>query len=80
MLTCKSLGRPIRRGERLIELPGSWFPSKFPLGQLRAVTQSCEVELMMGLVYEVEVHCQTPNMQIPDVARKWANAGKQDWR
>ena len=32
LLTCKSLPRNKYRGERLIELPCSWFPLKFPLG------------------------------------------------
>jgi len=33
VLTCKSLFRRDQRGERLIELPGSWFPPKFPSGK-----------------------------------------------
>lgn len=32
VLTCKSFVRAGRRGERLIELPSSWFSSKFPSG------------------------------------------------
>ncbi len=32
VLTCKSMARAGYRGERLIELPSSWFPLKFPSG------------------------------------------------
>jgi len=32
LLTCKSFVRAEHRGERLIEPPSSWFPSKFPSG------------------------------------------------
>ena len=32
ILTCKSIVKPEYRGERLIELSSSWFPSKFPSG------------------------------------------------
>lgn len=32
VLTCKSITGPGYRGERLIELPSSWFPLKFPSG------------------------------------------------
>jgi len=32
VLTCKSFVRAEHRGERLIELPSSWFPLKFPSG------------------------------------------------
>jgi hypothetical protein len=35
LLTCKSFVRFEYRGERLIELFGSWFSSKFPPGLLR---------------------------------------------
>jgi len=34
VLTCKSFVRVTYRGERLIERPSSWFPSKFPSGSL----------------------------------------------
>ena len=32
LLTCKSFVGAGHRGERLIEPPSSWFPSKFPSG------------------------------------------------
>ena len=32
ILTCKSIVRPKRRGERPIEPSNSWFPPKFPSG------------------------------------------------
>ena len=32
VLTCKSIARPARRGERPIEPSDSWFPPKFPSG------------------------------------------------
>jgi len=35
ILTCNSLVGVWSRGERLIESPGSWFPSKFPSGKLK---------------------------------------------
>jgi hypothetical protein len=35
ILTCNSFVGVWCRGERLIESPGSWFPSKFPSGKLK---------------------------------------------
>ena len=32
VLTCKSISEHAYSGERLIELPSSWFPPKFLLG------------------------------------------------
>jgi len=40
VLTCKSFVRAWYRGERLIEPPSSWFPSKFPSGSLELQTVS----------------------------------------
>ena len=40
VLTCKSFVRAWYRGERLIEPPSSWFPSKFPSGSLEPPTVS----------------------------------------
>ena len=38
MLTCKSFVGLGYRGERLIEPSSSWFPPKFPPGQLELVS------------------------------------------
>jgi hypothetical protein len=40
LLTCKLLVKPGYRGERPIELPSSWFPSKGPSGSLPCITVS----------------------------------------
>jgi len=47
VLTCKSFVRAWYRGERLIEPPGSWLPSKFPSGSLEQRTRSRQSEWLV---------------------------------
>jgi len=62
LLTCKSFVRFEYRGERLIELFGSWFSSKFPPGLLRfenLLDSLDHVEIMLQLEREFAI-------EIPD--------------